>query len=149
VRRSSVLTVLVLFAAAPLAAQQNPSPDHPDHQAGAPPTSVAPQTTGWSIAVDGVLFATLDKQGGRRGETQFRSQNWLMAAGSHQLGPGSFSATAMVSAEPLTAYGKGYAQIFQVGEAMKACRSPITSTLMTSSCSCRRPGAFHLAIEPD
>jgi hypothetical protein len=117
VRRSSVLTVLVLFAAAPLAAQQNPSPDHPDHQAGAPPTSVAPQTTGWSIAVDGVLFATLDKQGGRRGETQFRSQNWLMAAGSHQLGPGSFSATAMVSAEPLTAYGKGYAQIFQVGEA--------------------------------
>lgn len=59
----------------------------------------------------------MNVQGGRRGETEFRSQNWLMATGSLQLGPGSFSATAMVSAEPLTSPGKGYSQIFQVGEA--------------------------------
>src|SRR4029453_19220030 len=51
------------------------------------------------------------------GDNEFKSQNWLMATGSHRLGPGVFSATAMVSAEPLTSPGKGYSQIFQVGEA--------------------------------
>jgi len=110
VRRSNAVVILVLLAAAPLAAQQAPAPEHQDHQ------TAAPTTAGWTVAVDGVLFATLDLQGGRRGETQFRSQNWLMAMGSHQLGPGLFSATAMVSAEPLTAPGKGYSQVFQVGE---------------------------------
>lgn len=115
-RRSSLVALVVLFAAAPLAAQQDPSLDHAGHQAGAPPAT-SPQHTGWTTAVDGVLFATLNKQGGRRGETEFRSQNWLMMTGSHQLGPGTFGATAMVSAEPLTSHGKGYSQIFQVGEA--------------------------------
>jgi hypothetical protein len=110
------MVLVVLVAAAPLAAQPEQSPDHAGRQAGTPPAT-SPQQTGWATAVDGVLFATLDEQGGRRGETQFRSQNWLMVTGSHQLGPGTFSTTAMVSAEPLTAHGKGYSQIFQVGEA--------------------------------
>jgi hypothetical protein len=112
VRRSNPLIILVLWAAGPLAAQQAPSQDPQEHQGHQGATT----TAGWTAAVDGVLFATMNVQGGRRGETEFRSQNWLMATGSHQLGPGSFSATAMVSAEPLTSPGKGYSEIFQVGE---------------------------------
>ena len=113
VRRSNAVLILLLLAAASVAAQQEPATDHQDHQGH----QSATPTAGWTTAVDGVLFATMNVQGGRRGETEFKSQNWLMVTGSHQLGPGLFSATAMVSAEPLTSPGKGYSQIFQVGEA--------------------------------
>ena len=113
-RRSSVL-ILVLLATAPVRAQQEPATDHSGHQTGDSPAAASP-SGGWTVSFDGALFATLDLQGGRRGETTFTSQNWLMATAGHRLGPGSFSATGMVSAEPATAFGKGYPQIFQVGE---------------------------------
>jgi hypothetical protein len=71
------------------------------------------------VSGDGALFATFDRQGGRRGQTEFRSQNWLMGTAGHQIGTGSFSVTGMISAEPATAFGRGYPQIFQVGEAFE------------------------------
>lgn len=69
------------------------------------------------FAWDGVFFGTFNRQGGHRGATEFRSQNWLMATASRPLGVGTFGATGMISMEPLTAPGRGYAEIFQVGEA--------------------------------
>jgi hypothetical protein len=106
---SAVILLLLLLTAARVTGQ-----DHAGHQ---PTPSPDGQSSGWAISTDGVLFATLNLQGGRRGETQFRSQNWLMSMARRDLGPGSFQATGMISLEPLTAPGSGYSQIFQVGEA--------------------------------
>ena len=123
-RRSSVLLLTLLLAGlrhvegaqqapADSAAGGNPSEQHADH------VPDPPSGTGWTIAWDGALFGTFNNQGGNRGATEFRSQNWLMAAASRRLGAGSFGATGMVSAEPMTAPGLGFAEIFQVGEAYK------------------------------
>ena len=64
-----------------------------------------------------MLFGTFNQQGGSRGETEFRSQNWLMATAIRPLGAGTFGATGMISIEPATSPGRGYSEIFQVGEA--------------------------------
>jgi hypothetical protein len=66
---------------------------------------------------DGRLFATFNDQGGRRGETDLRSQNWLMLMAGRPLAAGLLSLTGMVTGEPLTAPGLGYSEIFQEGEA--------------------------------
>jgi hypothetical protein len=66
---------------------------------------------------DGRLFATFNDQGGRRGETQVRSQNWLMLMAGRPLVGGTLSLMAMLTAEPLTAPGAGYSELFQEGEA--------------------------------
>jgi hypothetical protein len=71
----------------------------------------------WTFAVDGLVFGTFNSQGGHRGETEFRSQNWLMGMGSRRLGPGTLTLTGMFTLEPLTAPGEGYSEIFQEGEA--------------------------------
>ena len=111
--RSASATALVLvLAAGDLVSAQQPGPaDHAHEQAP------APDAPAWSLNLDGTLFATFNHQGGRRGETEFRSQNWMMAHATRPLGRGSFSAIGMLSVEPLTAPGRGYSQIFQGGEA--------------------------------
>ena len=81
------------------------------------PAADAPR--GWTLDADGALFGTFNRQGGRRGDTQFRSQNWLMLMGSRRLGVGTFTATGMMTAEPFTVGPAGYLEIFQVGEAYR------------------------------
>ena len=80
-------------------------------------TQGTPAANAWTFAWDGVLFGTFNNQGGHRGETEFRAQNWLMAHAARPLGPGTFGLNGMISLEPLTAPGRGYSEIFQVGEA--------------------------------
>jgi hypothetical protein len=75
----------------------------------------SPQT-GWTLNVDGVLFATFNRQDGPRGSTDFRSQNWLMAAAARPIGPGRLIVSTMLTLEPLTVGGAGYAHLLQVGE---------------------------------
>ena len=116
-KRSSALLLTLLFAGGTTAeGSQQAAPDqantHPEqHQAHAPDAS------SWTVTWDGVLFGTFNRQGGSRGETEFRSQNWLMATAARPLGAGSLGLTGMMSMEPLTAPGRGYSEIFQVGEA--------------------------------
>jgi hypothetical protein len=71
----------------------------------------------WMTAFDGQLFATYNRQGGTRGDTQFRSQNWFMAMASRPLAIGTFTLAGMVTAEPLTVGLAGYSELFQEGEA--------------------------------
>jgi hypothetical protein len=71
----------------------------------------------WHWMADGVLFATYNHQNSDRGETQFRSQNWIMGSGSRKLGPGQLFVSGMLSFEPMTVTPKGYSQLFQMGEA--------------------------------
>ena len=118
--RSSVLLLALLLAgaraaeggqqAAPNRAQANPQDQHAGHAQPSP-------GEGWTGAWDAVVFGTFNHQGGHRGETEFRSQNWFMGTASRRLGPGSFGMTGMLTVEPLTAPGLGFAEIFQVGEA--------------------------------
>jgi hypothetical protein len=66
---------------------------------------------------DGVVFATFNHQDGGRGDTQFRSQNWIMGSGSRKLGKGQLFVSGMLSFEPMTVTPRGYAELFQMGEA--------------------------------
>jgi hypothetical protein len=119
-RRSSALLLTLLLAGAlateasgqVVSDQASPAPAE-QHQH----TPNAAASSAWTFAWDGVLFGTFNNQGGSRGETEFRSQNWLMASATRPLGAGSFGATGMISMEPLTAPGRGFSEIFQVGEA--------------------------------
>jgi hypothetical protein len=91
-------------------AQANPPDQHAGHAA-------QPSDGGWAGAWDAVVFGTFNNQGGHRGETEFRSQNWFMGTASRRLGPGSLGVSGMLSVEPMTAPGLGFSEIFQVGEA--------------------------------
>jgi hypothetical protein len=77
----------------------------------------AGDTRRWMFSIDGALFGTFNRQGGKRGETQFRSQNWLMLMGSRQTDAGTVTLAGMITAEPLTVGLAGYSEIFQEGEA--------------------------------
>ena len=120
-RISAVLLALVLAGARAVDGGQQPAPnqavqtDTPDQHAGHGPDPSS--DNGWTGAWDAVVFGTFNRQGGFRGDTEFRSQNWFMGTASRRLGPGRFGLTGMVSAEPLTAPGLGFSEIFQVGEA--------------------------------
>jgi hypothetical protein len=73
----------------------------------------------WTTSVDGQLFATFNRQGGSRGTTEARSQNWLMGMASRPLPLGTLTFSGMVTAEPLTVGLAGYAEILQEGEAYR------------------------------
>ena len=77
----------------------------------------APATPAWGWMADGVVFATFNHQDSDRGETQFRSQNWLMAMGMRAAGKGQLTVSGMLTLEPATVTKRGYSQLFQMGEA--------------------------------
>jgi hypothetical protein len=81
----------------------------------APTVPAAPPT--WITSFDGQLFATFNRQGGPRGETELRSTNWLMGMASRPLRRGTFTISGMVTGEPLTVGLAGYSEILQEGEA--------------------------------
>jgi hypothetical protein len=95
-----------LLCAAPQADPQMPAMSMP---AEAQPT--------WTTSVDGQLFATFNRQGGQRGDTELRSQNWLMGMASRPLRRGTLTLSGMITAEPLTVGLAGYSEILQEGEA--------------------------------
>jgi hypothetical protein len=110
----------------------------PQHQHPAPPTPPAPPTAeparpqheqphdqamspglmlgDWHVMQDGIIFLNFNRQGGPRGETEFKSQNWWMGMASRPLGTGTLTLNAMLSLDPLTVGDDGYSEIFQAGE---------------------------------
>jgi len=114
---------IVAFAcsAASATAQDKPEADPPPQE---PPVHdhaamMAAAARKWTVMWDGNLFATFNYQGGSRGETDFRSQNWGMLMGNHRLGPGTLQLSGMLTMEPMTVGSAGYAHIFQLGEAYR------------------------------
>jgi hypothetical protein len=99
---SIALCVLLTFFTAAAGAQEH------QHAAASP---------SWSWMADGALFATVNHQGSDRGETQLRSQNWLMAMGTRAAGAGQLTVSGMLSLEPATVTKRGYSELFQMGEA--------------------------------
>jgi hypothetical protein len=81
------------------------------------PASAQSSGESWHWMADGAAFTTFNRQSSDRGDTQFRSQNWLMGMGTRKAGKGSLFVTAMITAEPGSVGKRGYSQLFQMGEA--------------------------------
>lgn len=73
----------------------------------------------WMLMSDGLLFTTVNHQGGPRGGDEFVSTNWWMGMASRTAGKGQLTLTGMLSLDPATATARGYREIFQSGEAYK------------------------------
>ncbi len=104
---------IVMSSAARLRAQE-PAPNHAQDMSM---MQMDMGGNGWNWMTDGVLFANFNAQGGDRGVREFKSQNWFMVSGSRALGSGQLSLKGMLTAEPLTMTRRGYAELFQIGEA--------------------------------
>src|SRR5918996_3799327 len=63
----------VAILTTPLSAEQQP--ESAQRQTAAPDHT---EMRGWDLMQDGVAFFTFNKQGGDRGGTDFKSQNWWM-----------------------------------------------------------------------
>ena len=83
------------------------------------PSSAPTAAHVWRIAFDGVIFGTFTHASGRRGGTEFRSQNWFMAEASRPVGRSTFGVTGMLTMEPATVGRGGYLEIFQEGESYR------------------------------
>lgn len=97
----------------------------------------------WHGMIDGVVFGTYNRQDGPRGESEVRSQNWIMGMASRPLASGTLSLSGMFSVEPATVGRRGYAEIFQHGEVYNGL--PVTDrqhphdALMMMSATWQRP----------
>ena len=70
----------------------------------------------WHFMQDGVAFLTYNNQGGPRGDEEVVSQNWWMGMASRAAAGGQLTFSLMLSLDPLTQRGDGYALLFQTGE---------------------------------
>ena len=82
------------------------------------------QSKGWDMMLMYSVFLRYTSQNfnhsGRRGDANFRANNYVMGMANHLVGErGLFSIQAMVSADPLTVGGAGYPLLFQTGESWK------------------------------
>jgi hypothetical protein len=103
---------LVLASAGPLVAQTPPAADQHEHMqmnSGASP---------WMFMTDATINAMFNHQGGPRGADEFKVPNWWMGMASRPAAGGQLTFTAMLSLDPLTVGKSGYAELFQVGEAL-------------------------------
>ena len=107
-----VLTSLVLFAAAQPLAQTPPAADQHEH------TQMKSGASPWMFMTDAMVNAMFNHQGGPHGADEFKAPNWWMGMASRPAGRGQLTFTAMLSLDPLTVGKSGYAELFQVGEAL-------------------------------
>jgi hypothetical protein len=81
-------------------------------------SAAAQDSTGWQFMDDGAAFGVVNHQGGQRGTDEFRVPNWWMGMTSRPIGSSRLWLNTMISLEPATAGESGYAELFQVGEAL-------------------------------
>ena len=70
----------------------------------------------WSLMFHANVFVVDEQQSDPRGGDKFFSTNWFMGMAQRPLGPGVFTARAMLSLEPATITGRQYPLLFQQGE---------------------------------
>jgi hypothetical protein len=81
------------------------------------PVPMLMATTGkWRLMFHANVFVLAEQQSSPRGGDKFFSTNWFMGMAQHSLGPGVFTARAMLSLEPATITGRQYPLLFQQGE---------------------------------
>lgn len=140
--RSLLLFAAAIGVAAPLSAQDEHEMPMPDTTAVADHTMMGPlgipraregsgtawlpdattmyaihsQMGPWKLMLHGSAFLQYIDEGGRRGESQLGSVNWLMGMAQRPLAGGDFALRAMISAEPVTVGKCGFPQLLQSGE---------------------------------
>jgi hypothetical protein len=70
----------------------------------------------WALMFHANVFVVDEQQSSPRGEDKFFSTNWFMGMAQRPLGPGVFTARAMLSLEPATITGRQYPLLLQQGE---------------------------------
>jgi hypothetical protein len=70
----------------------------------------------WALMFHANVFVLDEQQSSPRGGDKFFSTNWFMGMAQRPLGPGVFTARAMLSLEPATVTGRQYPLLFQQGE---------------------------------
>jgi hypothetical protein len=70
----------------------------------------------WTLMFHANAFVISQQQSSPRGGDKFFSTNWFMGMAQRPLGPGVFTARAMLSLEPATITGRQYPLLFQQGE---------------------------------
>jgi hypothetical protein len=81
-------------------------------------SAAAQDSPGWQFMSDGALFGVVNHQGGPRGADEVPVTNWWMGMTSRPVGSTQLTFNTMISLEPVTAGKSGYAELFQVGEAL-------------------------------
>jgi hypothetical protein len=112
-RRHALGILLVLTWSEPLMAQTPPAADQHEH------AQMNRGTSPWMFMTDATVYAMFNHQGGPRGADEFKVPNWWMGMASRPAAGGQLTFTAMLSLDPLTVGKSGYAEIFQVGEALE------------------------------
>lgn len=143
---------LLAAAMAAAAAAQQPQPSQIPQDPHAHHAPADRQASPWMLMQDGVAFLTYNRQGGPRGDREVVSQNWWMGMASRQAAGGQLVFSLMLSGDPLTQYGDGYAAIFQSGETYDGRaivdRQHPHDFLMQAAVAWRRPigGGYHLTL---
>jgi hypothetical protein len=70
----------------------------------------------WTLMFHANAFVIDEQQSSPRGGDKFFSTNWFMGMAQRPLGPGIFTARAMLSLEPATVTARQYPLLFQLGE---------------------------------
>ena len=70
----------------------------------------------WMLMFHANIFVLDEQQSSARGGDKFFSTNWFMTMAQRKLGPGVFTARAMLSLEPATVTNRRYPLLFQQGE---------------------------------
>lgn len=81
-----------------------------------PMYAIHAQAGAWSLMFHGNAFLQYIDEGGKRGESQLGSVNWLMGMASRPLAGGDLALRAMLSGEPFTVGECGFPQLLQSGE---------------------------------
>src|SRR5215467_5141675 len=70
----------------------------------------------WMLMFHANVFVLDEQQSSARGGDKFFSTSWFMTMAQRRLGPGVFTARAMLSLEPATVANRRYPLLFQQGE---------------------------------
>lgn len=89
---------------------------HPAHDHAAMLAAQQKKARGWQTMLHGYAFVNVNRQGGPSGESDFESQNHMMASAWHPWLKGTFSLLGMFTIEPATIDSKGSPELFQRGE---------------------------------
>jgi hypothetical protein len=116
------VTCLHLIAFSPAEAQESVSTTAALETLQSPVSSQehvhADTTGGWRFMDSGILYAQFNHQGSARGDDEFVAPSWWMGMGSRNSSHGQLTFASMFSLDPALVGKDGYAELFQVGEAL-------------------------------
>jgi hypothetical protein len=84
--------------------------------ASTPHEMLMTQKDSWMLMFHGGGFLVSQQQTGPRGGDKVFGASWLMPMAQRDLGPGTFTARAMLSLDPATITDRRYPELFQLGE---------------------------------